>query len=290
MDLKNIAVFHAAATGGSLAHAARQLDMTPMAVSRRLAALEDDLGVRLLHRTTRAIALTPEGEEFLPYARTMLDAAEEAKGMLQPSAQGAKGILRITAPAAFGRIVIMPLIVGLLEANPELRIDLQLTDSVVDIAGSGIDVAIRIAPLKDSEMVARQIAPNPRVMCAAPMYLEHMGTPTTLEELNRHARIRLANMPLWPFVSGGQPRLVRTEGRFVCNSVEGVRTACVQGMGIAMLTYFDVRAELESGLLVAIQLTDAQPEGLSVWALTPTRRYIPMRVRTFLDALENSLK
>lgn len=290
MDLKNIAVFHSAATGGSLAHAARQLDMTPMAVSRRLVALEEELGVRLLHRTTRAISLTPEGEEFLPYARTMLDAAEEAKGALQPSAQGAKGILRITAPAAFGRIVIMPLIPTLLETNPELRVDLQLTDSVVDIAGSGIDVAIRIAPLKDSELVARQIAPNPRVICASPMYIRHMGAPKTLEELNQHTSIRLTNMPQWPLVSGGQVRLVRTAGRFVCNSVEGVRTACVQGMGIAMLTYFDVRAELEEGLLLPIELADAQPEDLSVWAVIATRRYIPTRVRTFLEVLEKSLK
>lgn len=289
MDLKNIAVFHAAATGGSLAHAARQLDMTPMAVSRRLAALEDDLGVRLLHRTTRASSLTPEGEKFLPYARTMLDAAEEAKGSLRPGAHGAKGILRITAPAAFGRIAIMPLVPSLLETNPELQVDLQLTDAVVDIAGSGIDVAIRIAPLKDSELVARQIAPNPRVLCASPDYLGHRGAPGTLEELHRHACIRLANMPQWPLVSGGQVRLVRTEGRFVCNSVEGVRTACVQGLGIAMLTYFDVRAELESGLLLPIELADARPEELSVWAVMAARRHLPMRVRTFLDLLEKSL-
>jgi DNA-binding transcriptional LysR family regulator len=155
MDIKNIAVFHAAATGGSLAHAARQLDMTPMAVSRRLAALEQDLGVRLLHRTTRSISLTPEGEEFLPFARTMLDASDEAISVLQPSATGAKGILRITAPAAFGRIAVMPIIPALLEANPELRVDLQLTDAMVDIAASGIDVAIRIAPLKESADIMR---------------------------------------------------------------------------------------------------------------------------------------
>lgn len=290
MDLKNVAVFHAAATGGSLAHAARQLDMTPMAVSRRLAALEHDLGVRLLHRTTRAISLTPEGEEFLPFARTMLDAAEEAVGVLRPSATGAKGILRVTAPAAFGRIAVMPVIPALLESNPELQVDLQLTDALVDIVGSGIDVAIRIAPLRNSELVAREIAPNPRLLCASPRYLKHMGMPLTLEDLSNHARIRLTNMPQWPFVVDGQVRWIRTEGRFFCNSVEGVRTACVQGMGIAMLTYYDVRAELAAGSLIAIELNDAKPEGLSIWAVMATRLYLPLRVRTFLDMLEKSIR
>jgi DNA-binding transcriptional LysR family regulator len=290
MDIKNVAVFYAAATGGSLAHAARQLDLTAMAVSRRLATLEHDLGVRLLHRTTRAISLTPEGEEFLPYARTMLDASDEALSALQPSATGAKGILRVTAPAAFGRIGVMPIMPALLEANPELRVDLQLTDSMVDLAASGIDVAIRIAPLKESELIAKLVTPNPRVLCASPAYLKRMGVPQKLDDLSGHDRIRLTSMPRWPFVVEGQVRWVRPEGRFFCNSVEGVRTACVQGMGIAMLSYFDLRTELADGSLVVINLSDAQPEELSIWAIMPTRRYLPMRVRVFLESLERSLR
>ncbi len=289
MNITDIAVFVAANAGGSLASAARQMGMTPMAVSRGLAALERELGVRLMHRTTRSVSLTPEGEEFLPYARTILDASEEARGTLTPASRGATGLLRVTAPAAFGRIGVMPLIPLLLEQNPAMRIELQLSDTIVDIAGSGIDVAIRIAPLRDSELVARALAPNPRVLCATPAYLQRHGAPKVLADLEGHSCVRLSNMAHWPFIVGDQTRAVRVDGRFLCSSIEGVRTACLQGLGLALLTYWDVRGELTDGSLVAIDLNDAQPQQLSIWAVLPTRKYVPMRVRVFLEALEQSL-
>jgi DNA-binding transcriptional LysR family regulator len=289
MDINDVAVFVAAHSGGSLASAARQLGRTPMAVSRGLAALERELGVRLMHRTTRAVALTPEGEEFLPFARTILDAADEAHGTLRPASRGAAGLLRVTAPAAFGRIGVMPLIPRLLDDNPALRIDLMLSDAIVDIAGSGIDVAIRIAPLRDSALVARALAPNPRVLCATPDYLQRHGVPGVLADLEQHSCLPLSNMAYWPFVVGDQIRSVRIDGRFQCSSIEGVRTACLQGLGLALLTYWDVRAELGNGSLVAIALRDAHPQQLSIWAVLPTRKYVPRRVRVFLEALEHSL-
>lgn len=282
-------MFVAANAGGSLAGAARQLGLTAMAASRRLAALEADLGVRLMHRTTRAVALTPEGEEFLTYARTMLEASEEARTLLAPATHGARGLLRVTAPAAFGRIEVMPVIPKLLHENPELRIELQMSDAIVDIVASGFDVAIRVAPLRDSELVARSIAPNPRVLCASPGYISANGKPLTLEDLGSHECLSLANMASWPFRVDEAVRNFRPKGRFVCSSVEGLRTACVDGMGITMLTYWDVREELASGALEVLPLVDALPEDLSIWAVLPTRKYVPMHVRLFLDALEKRL-
>lgn len=289
MDIDDIAVFVAAQAGGSLASAARQLGITAMAASRKLASLEHELGARLMHRTTRAVSLTPEGEDFLPLARTMLDAAEEARGILTPTGRSAQGRLRATAPAAFGRLGIMPLIPSLMREHPELRIELLMSDEVIDLNSAGIDVAIRIAPLRDSELVARPLAVNPRVLCAAPSYLAARAAPQLLSDLTEHECLALSNMQYWPFVDGKQERSVRVDGRFVCSSVEGVRTACVQGLGIALLTVWDIQRELSDGTLVSIGLSDVQPQELSIWALLPTRKYVPQRVRVFLDALERSL-
>lgn len=243
-----------------------------------------------MHRTTRSISLTPEGEKFLPFARTMLEAAEEAHIAFAPADSGAKGLLRVTAPAAFGRIVIQPLIPQFLAENPEVKVELLLTDSIVDIAGAGVDVAVRIAPLRDSELVARAIAKNPRVLCASPSYLERYGMPKGLPDLEQHSCLRLINMPFWPFDVDGQTRSVRVEGRYICNNVEGVRTACLQGLGLALTTYWDVRAELSAKTLVRVELEDAQTQELSIWAVLPTRRYVPLRVRAFLSAIETVLK
>ncbi|AQH01455.1 LysR family transcriptional regulator [Burkholderia sp. KK1] len=289
MDIKDIEVFIAAARAESLAAAARQLNLTPMSATRRLATLEQDLGVRLIHRTTRSLSLTPEGEEFLPFARTMLDAAEEAHSALSPSNTRAKGLLRVTAPALFGRLWIQPLIPDFLNSNPDVQVELTLTDSLVDLAASGTDVAIRIAPLRDSELVARAIARNPRVLCASPQYIEKNGAPRLLADVSRHACLRLASMPYWPFDQNGQTRSVRVDGRYACTTVEGVRAACLQSLGLALMTYLDVCTELEAKTLIRVGLEDVKDQELSIWAVLPTRQYVPVRVRHFLKALEASL-
>ena len=166
MDFRGLEVFICAVRKGSLSAAARHLKLTAMSATRRLVALEEELGVRLLHRTSRSLALTPEGEAFLPFASEMLDTQEAALAMLNPTEGGATGLLRITAPVTLGRKRIMPIIPDLLEENPRLRIDLDLNDAMVDIVASGVDVAMRIAPLKDSGLIARRIADNPKLISA----------------------------------------------------------------------------------------------------------------------------
>ncbi|AYN96414.1 LysR family transcriptional regulator [Pseudomonas sp. LTJR-52] len=289
MDMKDVGVLAAIAAAGSLSGAARRLGMTPMSVSRRLAALERELRVRLIHRTTRSVSLTPEGEAFLPYAQTMLEAEEAARATLSPEASGARGVLKVTAPAVFGRTVIAPLLPQLLAEHPALKVDLNLSDNIVDIVGSGIDVAIRIAPLRDSNLIARQLAVNPRVLCASPQYLRLNGTPVNSSELARHACLLLNGLQHWPFMAGQQVRSIRVEGRLSSSSLEGIRTACLQGLGLAQLTYWDVHEALAAGSLVEVSLDDVQPQALSIWALLPTRRYIPLRVKVFLELLGNRL-
>lgn len=290
MQVPDVQVFDAIADTGSLSAAARRLGLTPMTVSRRLAALESELGVRLFHRTTRAVSLTAEGETFLPFAATLLQASEEARACLKSSAGTASGVLKVTAPTVFGQSVIMPLLPALLAEHPALRIDLTLSDSIVDIVGLGIDVAIRIATLRDSALIARPLAPNPRVLCASPAYLKRYGTPTTMEALTNHRRIALHGMPYWPFMRAGEAVAIRADGVFSANSVEAVRTACREGLGMAMLTYWDVRDDLAAGNLCLLELADAMPEQLFITALLPTRQHVPHRVGIFLQRLEAALK
>ncbi|VVO72442.1 LysR substrate-binding domain-containing protein [Pseudomonas sp. B21128] len=290
MQVSDVQVFDAIADTGSLSAAARRLGLTPMTVSRRLAALESELGVRLFHRTTRAVSLTAEGETFLPFAATLLQASEEARACLKSSAGTASGVLKVTAPTVFGQSVIMPLLPALLAEHPALRIDLTLSDSIVDIVGLGIDVAIRIATLRDSALIARPLAPNPRVLCASPAYLKRYGTPTTMEALTNHRRIALHGMPYWPFMRAGEAVAIRADGVFSANSVEAVRTACREGLGMAMLTYWDVRDDLAAGNLCLLELADAMPEQLFITALLPTRQHVPHRVGIFLQRLEAALK
>lgn len=285
MDTRDLAVLVHAAGSGSLSAAARRLEITPMIASRRLAALERQLGVRLMHRTTRAVSLTPEGESFLNYAQAILETEEAASVAMAPSGAGVSGLLRVTAPAAFGRKIVAPLVPALLSQNPELRIDLQLTDAVVDIVAAGFDVAVRIGRLQDSSLIARRLAANVRLLCAAPAYLERAGTPETVAHLVVHECLGLTGTTHWPFDIGGRRREVKINGRFSSSSIEAVHAACSHGMGIALLSSWDVEEDVRSGVLKVIVLGDAQPQELAISAVYPTSRMLPRKVQFFIQTL-----
>lgn len=260
-----------------------------MQVSRRIHVLEEELGVRLLHRTTRAVSLTAEGERFLPYARSMIDAEDSARAALLPASATASGVLKLTAPSVFGQAIVMPLLPALLAQHPQLRIDLDLSDRVLDIVGEGFDLALRVATLGDSELVAKRLAGNPRMLCASPQYLARHGVPATLADLATHACITLHAVPRWPVVVDGILQRVSVAPRITTSNVDAARAAALQGLGLAMLTYWDVYRQLRDGDLLSIVLADAAMEDLSVWAVTPTRRFVPARVTIFLDALSREL-
>ncbi|WP_325948335.1 LysR family transcriptional regulator [Pseudomonas putida] len=289
MLIADLRIFLAVATARSLSDASRRLDVMPMQVSRRITALEQELGVRLFQRTTRAVSLTAEGEAFLPYAQTMVEAEESALEALQPTSSRVTGLLRVTAPSVFGQSIVLPMLPQLLRQYPDLRVELDVSDTVVDLVGRGFDLALRVAPLADSELVARRVAPNPRVLCAAPHYLREHGTPATLDELEQHRCIVLQAVPKWPFVVNGEIVRRRVEGQLMISTVGAVRDAAVEGLGIAMLAYWDVLPQLRDGSLVEIQLADGDMEQLSVWAVTPTRQYVPVRVKAFLQMLESEM-
>jgi DNA-binding transcriptional LysR family regulator len=289
MDLDDIALFRSIATAGSLSAAARQMGLTPMTVSRRLTALETEIGARLIHRTTRSLSLTPEGEAFLPFATQLLETQDQALAALAMPEGGLSGVLKLTAPNLIGRSIVVPVVAELMAANPGLRVDLTLTDGVVDIAAAGIDVAIRVASLQPSDMIATRVVDNPRVLCAAPAYLEKHGRPESLAELAGHACLQLHAMDHWPFIVAGATRRVSVDGPLAANSVDALRAACLLGAGIAMVTYWDAWEQLERGELERITLADAEPDRLAIWAVYPSRRHTPPRVPALVEALRARL-
>lgn len=289
MDIADVSIFLSIVTSGSISKTAILQNTSTVQISRRLAALEKDLGIRLFHRTTRSMSLTPDGEAFLPYAMTIVEASEAAVSTLNPNA-GASGVLKVTSPAIFGQTVITSFLGELLAENPNLKLDLKFTDSMVDIIGQGMDLAIRVGKLKDSALVARKLADNPRIIVASPAYVEKHGRPRTLKELLQHECLILAGIENWPFLIDGVETLVKVFGKLTTADVQTIRTSCMSGLGIASIAYWDVRQQLAEGTLLEINLADAQLDELAIWAVFPTRNFVPIRVRVFLEKLEQALK
>lgn len=289
MHLEDVAVFTAAVEAGSLACAARRLEISAMTASRRLAALEKQLGSRLLHRSTRALSLTSEGRAFWPHACSLLDIQAQARCELGGNRRQAAGLLRISVPTGLGQRFVLPMIPDLLAANPQLRVDVQLSEDIVSLADHGLDLAIRVAPIQPSRQIALKLVDNPRVLCAAPAYVKTRGQPHRLDDLAHHECLRLSTLPRWSFIRHGKLGHVSVTGRLSCNSVEGVRAWCLAGQGIAQLTYWDIRQELARGQLQLIELADAKAQPLAIWAMLAFRRPRPERITAFLGAFKQHL-
>lgn len=289
MDTADVQVFVAAVTAGSLAAAARQLGLTPMIASRRLAALETALNIRLLHRTTRSLALTPEGETFLPFARALVENEAEAMARLRAETRGAAGLLRVSVPISFGLKFIMPFVPKLLEDNPDLRISVDLSDSLPDLVATGTDLAIRIARLRDSSLIARKLADNPRALVASPAYIARRGLPNRVEDLAEHDCLALGSATHWTLMGEGRERHVRLSSRLSCSSIAGCQAASLAGGGIALLSNWYVDEDVAAGRLVKINLVDAVPEEIAIWAVYPTSQLVLPKVRVFLATLRQTL-
>lgn len=289
MKLEDVEVFVEAVKAGSLAGAARRLSMSAMAASRSLNNLEAELGVRLVHRTTRSLSPTSDGAVFLPHAQALLEDKNNALADLFPEGTHLSGRLRITASAGFGRKIVAPMLTRFMQQHPALQVDLLATDEQVDIVGKGIDVALRIAPLRDNRLVAHRLCHNPRDLCASAAYLAANGYPKSFNDLAAHSCLTTSDSVHWSFEQGEQHYKQKVSGRFSANSIEAIFEACLGGLGIANLSRWYVEPAFREGKLVRIVLEDAQPESLAVWAVYPTSRLIPAKVRKFVEALEAEL-
>lgn len=288
LDLADLAVLTEAVQQGSLSAAGRRLGLTPVAASRRLAALEDEVGARLIHRTTRSLSLTPEGEAFLPHAEAILAHAEDGRAAVAGGGE-AGGLLRVAASVPFGRKVLTPMLVNFLSEHSRLNVELLLSDAVADLAAQGVDVAIRFGGLKDSTLVARRLADNARGLYVSPAYLVRHRAPTRVVELREHDCLAVPAVRQWTFEHNGRAVRQTVAGRFAADSMEALHEAALRGLGIVQLSEWNVREDVAAGRLTEIRLADGAVPDHGIWAVLPTRRLVPRKVHLFLNALASHL-
>lgn len=268
----------------SMSGAAREVNLSPAVISKRIRRLEERLGVRLLQRTTRQLSLTEAGQGFYERVISILASVEDAEAWVSSGAAGARGTLRVSAPTSFGRMHIAPHLKRFLDRNAMVTVDLVLTDSFVDIVGDSFDLAVRIADLQDSSLVAKRLAPNHRVLCAAPAYLRERGTPLTPDDLVRHV-LMAHNTDQWRLEGQDGIATVRVAGPLRTNSSEVVREALLAGVGIALRSTWDVGPELKSGQLVRVLAGYSGGKRVAIHAVYPSRRHMEQKVRSFVDYL-----
>jgi DNA-binding transcriptional LysR family regulator len=284
-DLSDLEIFARVVSAGSLSAAGRELDLSPAVVSKRLRRLEDHLGTRLLQRTTRQIALTEAGQGFFERIVPILAGLDEAEAFVTRRSTIARGTLKITAPTSFGRLHIAPYLRNFMVENPDLNVNLMLTDKIVDIVGEGIDLAIRIGELADSSLVAKRLSPVSRVLVAAPAYFQGRTTPKILNDLGNHICIAPHNGEPWRLEGPEGAVLYRPVGPLLTNSSEVVREAVIGGVGIALRSTWDVGQELASGALLRVLPEYEGNRSVAIHALYPSKQFLPAKVRLFIDYL-----
>lgn len=289
----DIATFLMVAGEGSLAAAAKALRLTPSAVSRSIARLEQRLGVTLLRRTTRALALTPEGVTYRDRMAVLLGDMMALEAGLGEDRTTPRGLLRINASPSFGIECLIPILPGFRELYPAVTVDLTLSDTIVDLVEERADIAIRIGPLRDTSLRAKKLGHSAMVLVASPAYLARRGTPQTPDDLDDHDCLRFSfrrSIDGWPFRIGGKLVQRPVQGSFYGNSGEVVRQMAIAGGGIARHGHFHVASDIRAGRLVEV-LADYNPgDGEDIHALYAAEDRTAARVRAFLDYLDGAMK
>ena len=292
-ELDDMRLFVRAVATGSLSAAGRELGFSPAVGSKRLARLEARLGVRLLQRSSRRLALTDEGAIYLERCQTILADIDDAEAELTQGRQQARGLLRVTSTVALGRRCVGPLAAEFMREHPDVTVQVSLSDALVDLIEEGFDCAVRIGGPADSRLVARRLGPNRRVLCATPDYLRRRGTPRVLEDLVDHDCIlqeRIATRQSdWLFMPADasvspSPRTVTVQGRLVTDNGEQAHDWALAGLGLVRRAVWDVVDELDDGRLVEV-LPEWAGEVGPLQLVFPSRRLLPARTRLFIDAL-----
>ncbi|MGH8809286.1 MAG: LysR family transcriptional regulator, partial [Noviherbaspirillum sp.] len=289
-QFKQISTFVDVAAKGSLSAAARAEGIAPAMIGRRLDALEERLGVKLLQRSTRKIALTNEGIAFLEDCQKILTDLENAEAAVSERSARASGHLLISAPAGFGRQHVAPLIPSFLSQHRDVQITLNLNDRVVDLIGEGIDVAIRIAALSDSNLIGVKLADNKRVVVASPAYLKRHGTPASLDDLTKHNCLAISSEGSqrgWTFRQNGKNVTLKVTGNMVCNDGAVLHEWALSAKGLAWRSMWEVGTAIEAGELVTVLDEFAAP-GNDIYAVFAQRRHLPLRIRAFVDFLRHA--
>lgn len=287
---KQIETFATVVARGSLSAAAHAEGVAPAVIGRRLDALEERLGVKLLVRTTRRLTLTPEGSAFLEDCQRIIHDMQNAEASVSAGGVRASGHLRVSAPAGFGRRHVAPLLPVFTGLHPDVTVTLDLSDRMVDLVNEGFDCAVRLGDLPDSSLVSLKLGENRRVCVGAPAYLARTGTPRTLADLAQHNCLALAananQQRGWMFrEASGQLASIRVTGTMECSDGAVLHDWCVAGYGLAWRSWWEVGDDLAAGRLVSVLDAFAAPP-IGIHAVFPQRRHLPLRVRLFLDALK----
>lgn len=288
MDL-DYALFAVVVESGSLSAAARTLRISPAMVSKRLARLESRLGVRLVHRTTRRLALTEAGQGFYDDVAAILVAVRDAEARLTGIRDMPSGPLRVSAPTSFGRLHIAPYLGRFLAQHPAVHLHLDLTDTAVDLFAGRIDLAIRITAQVPASIVAHRLGANRRLLCASPEYLAAHGTPGSVGDLSHHRLLAADGQSPWRLANGRQRRAVDVMSVVGTNSSELVRELALSGVGIALRSLWDVGEALADGRLVRVLPDWSGPDDLAIYALHPRAPSVPAAVTAFIAFLRETL-
>ncbi|EAQ63895.1 putative transcription regulator protein [Marinomonas sp. MED121] len=288
-ELRRIGVFTRVVETKSFSEAARQLGVAKSAVSKQIVQLEKEVGVRLLNRTTRSLSLTEAGEIFYRHSAEIVNRTKIALSELKEYQNQPTGTLRISCPVSFGTEHLIPVIKEVRALYPLLKIDLLLEDRIINMVEEGVDLAIRIGWLQESNLVAKLVCETPVSVFASPEYLAQKGTPKTPQDLQKHDWISLSlfSSPLtWEFEKKGQKQSVQMHSQLKSNSVAAVIALSKSGQGISALTKFCLQNDFEKGLLQPL-LTDYKLKPSGIYAVYPHREHVPPKVRIFIDFLSN---
>ncbi|TMQ18324.1 MAG: LysR family transcriptional regulator [Deltaproteobacteria bacterium] len=291
MDLNDIVVFTRVVETKSFTGAAEQLGLPKSTVSRKLAQLEERLGVRLVQRTTRKLALTDIGQAYYERCARIVADVAAAEQLVTDMQSTPRGRLRITAPVDLSMRYLPAIIAEFLGAHADINIELETTDRIVDLIEEGFDLAVRFGTLPESTLIARRLCSISTVMCATPAYLAKRGTPTTIEELDDHDRVLFTPSPRtqsWTLTYGDQIHEFGRPARFASNNVGAVHEAVSSGAGIALLTDFIVAGDCQRGHLVYV-LPQWTGRPIEVNAVYPARQNLPPRLSLFLEHLARAL-
>lgn len=290
MQLDDMRIFVATVDAHNFTAAANRLSLSKQFVSRRVMALEETLGVQLLIRNTRKLAVTELGQEFYERARRILGEVEDAEQAMSLRLAGPRGLLRVSAPMSFGMMHLSPLVAMFLREHNDVRFDMELSDRTVDVVGEGFDMAIRIGTLSDSTLIAQKLVDIRMVACCSPGYLRRRGTPATPRDLERHACLLYGHggAVSWEFMIDGVMKGVEVRGPLRANNGDLIRDAAVAGLGIVRLPDFIVADALKGGQLVPV-LEAFMPGAMSVYAVYPQHRQSSLTIRAFVMFLRDHL-
>lgn len=289
--LKQIESFVSVAAKGSLTAAAAVEGIAPAVIGRRIDALEEHLGVKLLLRTTRRITLTHEGSAFLEDCQRLLADLANAEASVSAGGVKASGYLRITAPAGFGRRHVAPLVPGFVAMHPDVKVSLNLSDRLVDIVNESYDCAVRVGDMPDSSLVSVRLADNRRLCVATPDYLARAGTPKHPDDLARHDCLTLSSDASqtrgWAFKLDGEVIHLRLNGKLDCSDGQVLHDWCLAGLGLAWRSTWEVESQIQSGQLVSVLNEFAAPPN-GIYAVFAQRKHLALRVRLWIDFLKQT--